>query len=95
MYCGMLMEEASVGELFGNPKHPYTVGLMECIPSIEIKAEKLNSIPGYVPHPSQYPNGCRFSNRCTKAMDICSRKLPDLIEIEVGHKVRCWLYGEE
>lgn len=95
MYCGIVMEEASVEELFRNPKHPYTVGLMECIPSIEIKAEKLNSIPGYVPHPSQYPNGCRFSNRCSKAMDICSRELPDLIEIEVGHKVRCWLYGEE
>ena len=95
MYCGKIMEEASVEELFRNPKHPYTIGLMECIPSIEIKAEKLNSIPGYVPHPSQYPNGCRFSNRCTKAMDICSRKLPDLIEIEVGHKVGCWLYDEE
>ena len=95
MYCGIVMEEASVEELFRNPKHPYTIGLMECIPSIEMKAEKLNSIPGYVPHPSQYPDGCRFSNRCTKAMDICSRKMPNLIEIEVGHKVRCWLYGEE
>lgn len=92
MYCGKVMEEAPVVDLFRNPMHPYTVGLMECIPSIDTKAAKLTSIPGYVPHPSQYPNGCRFSNRCNKAMDICSRKLPDLIEVEVGHKVGCWLY---
>lgn len=92
MYCGKVMEEASVGDLFRNPKHPYTLGLMECIPSIEKKVDKLTSIPGYVPHPSQYPNGCRFSNRCNKAMDICSRKIPELIEIKEGHKVGCWLY---
>ncbi|HEY8362724.1 MAG TPA: oligopeptide/dipeptide ABC transporter ATP-binding protein, partial [Tissierellaceae bacterium] len=71
---------------------PYTVGLMKCIPSIDTKVEKLYSIPGYIPHPSQFPNGCRFSNRCTKAMDICSNKQPDLMEIKEGHKVRCWLY---
>jgi len=95
MYCGKVMEEASVGDLFRNPKHPYTVGLMECIPSIDTKSDKLISIPGYVPHPSQYPNGCRFSNRCTTAMDICSRKVPELLEIEVGHKVGCWLYVKD
>lgn len=94
MYCGKVMEEASVEELFRSPKHPYTVGLMECIPSIDVKAKKLISIPGYVPNPSEYPNGCRFSNRCTKAMDICSEKQPEFIEIEVGHKVGCWLYAK-
>lgn len=92
MYCGKVMEEASVKDLFQNPMHPYTVGLMKCIPSIDTKVEKLYSIPGYIPHPSQFPNGCRFSNRCTKAMDICSNKQPDLMEIKEGHKVRCWLY---
>jgi oligopeptide/dipeptide ABC transporter ATP-binding protein len=92
MYCGKVMEEASVKDLFQNPMHPYTVGLMKCIPSIDKKVEKLYSIPGYIPHPSQFPNGCRFSNRCTKAMDICSNKQPDLMEIKEGHKVRCWLY---
>jgi oligopeptide/dipeptide ABC transporter ATP-binding protein len=92
MYCGKIMEETSVVNLFRNPLHPYTVGLMRCIPSIENKVSKLRSIPGYVPHPSQYPSGCRFSNRCDKAMDICHRELPELVEIEEAHRVRCWLY---
>lgn len=91
MYCGKIMEETSVGNLFRNPMHPYTVGLMQCIPSIEKKVSKLNAIPGYVPHPSQYPKGCRFSSRCSKVMDICCSEQPELIEIEEGHKVRCWL----
>ena len=92
MYCGKIMEETSVASLFRNPFHPYTVGLMQCIPSIDTKVSKLKSIPGYVPHPSQYPSGCRFSNRCAKAMDICCKELPELVEIEEDHKVRCWLY---
>jgi oligopeptide/dipeptide ABC transporter ATP-binding protein len=92
MYCGMIMEETSVGNLFRNPLHPYTTGLMECIPSIDNKVDKLKSIPGYVPHPSQYPSGCRFSNRCGRVMDICRREMPELSEIEKDHKVRCWLY---
>lgn len=92
MYCGKVMEEAEVKSLFKNPMHPYTVGLMECIPRIDAKVDKLNAIPGYVPHPSQYPKGCRFNNRCSKSMDICGKELPELVEIEEGHKVRCWLY---
>ncbi|HWQ30049.1 MAG TPA: ABC transporter ATP-binding protein [Negativicutes bacterium] len=92
MYCGRIMEEASVAELFRKPLHPYTTGLMECIPSIDNKVEKLKSIPGSVPHPSQYPSGCRFSNRCSRVMDICTREMPELSEIEKDHKVRCWLY---
>lgn len=92
MYCGKVMEEASVASLFRSPMHPYTVGLLQCIPSIDTKADKLNSIPGYVPHPSRFPKGCRFSSRCGRAMVICSKEMPELIEIEEGHKVRCWLY---
>jgi peptide/nickel transport system ATP-binding protein len=93
MYCGKVMEEADVRSLFRNPMHPYTVGLMECIPRIDVKVERLNAIPGYVPHPSQFPEGCRFSSRCRKVMDICSREMPELMEINEGHKVRCWLYN--
>ncbi|HWR61097.1 MAG TPA: ABC transporter ATP-binding protein [Clostridia bacterium] len=92
MYCGKIMEETSVANLFRNPLHPYTVGLMQCIPSIENKVSKLKYIPGYVPHPAMYPKGCRFGNRCGKAMDICREELPGLVEIEEDHKVRCWLY---
>ncbi|KUO75389.1 MAG: peptide ABC transporter ATP-binding protein [Clostridia bacterium BRH_c25] len=93
MYCGRIMEETSVESLFRYPMHPYTVGLMNCIPSIDTKVSKLNAIPGYVPHPSRYPEGCRFSNRCGRVMDICSKEMPELIEMEEGHKVRCWLYA--
>ncbi|HYE84649.1 MAG TPA: ABC transporter ATP-binding protein [Clostridia bacterium] len=94
MYCGKIMEDTSVASLFRNPMHPYTVGLMQCIPSIDTKVSKLNAIPGYVPHPSQYPTGCRFSSRCSRAMDICGKELPELVEIEEGHRVRCWLYSK-
>lgn len=92
MYCGKIMEETSVASLFRNPLHPYTIGLMQCIPSIENKVSKLKSIPGYVPHPSQYPGGCRFSNRCDRVMDICCKEQPELVAIEEDHRVRCWLY---
>lgn len=92
MYCGKIMEETSVASLFRNPLHPYTIGLMQCIPSIENKVSKLKYIPGYVPHPSMYPEGCRFSNRCGRVMDICCKEMPELVELEEDHKVRCWLY---
>jgi len=92
MYCGKIMEEAMVHELFSTPLHPYTVGLIKCIPRIDTVEEKLYSIPGYVPHPSQLPTGCPFSDRCDKAMDMCKDKMPELKEIRNGHKVRCWLY---
>lgn len=93
MYGGKVMEEANVYELFGKPMHPYTVGLMQCIPRVDLKVDKLNAIPGYVPHPTQYPTGCRFSNRCGRTIDKCHSEMPELIEIEPNHKVRCWLYN--
>lgn len=94
MYCGKVMEEAEVKDLFRNPMHPYTVGLMACIPRMDESVERLLAIPGYVPHPTQYPEGCRFSNRCSKASERCKVEMPELKEIENGHKVRCWLYDE-
>lgn len=90
MYCGKIMEEASVQDLFRKPMHPYTVGLMKCIPRIDSSVDKLYSIPGYIPHPSQFPEGCRFNDRCDRATDKCREKMPELIEIHDGHKVRCW-----
>lgn len=90
MYCGKILEEASVKDLFRNPMHPYTVGLMKCIPKFDSAVEKLYSIPGYIPHPSQFPEGCRFNDRCEYVKDICRQTMPDLIEMEEGHKVRCW-----
>lgn len=92
MYCGKIMEETTNQRLFKNPKNPYTKGLMKCIPRIDDKLEYLDTIEGYVPHPTDFPKGCRFSTRCPEVMERCKEELPELKEIEPGHKVRCWLY---
>ncbi len=93
MYCGKIMEETTNQRLFKNPKNPYTKGLMKCIPRIDDTLEYLDTIEGYVPHPTDFPAGCRFSTRCPEVMDHCKVELPELKEVEPGHKVRCWLYG--
>jgi peptide/nickel transport system ATP-binding protein len=95
MYCGKIMEEANVKELFRSPKHPYTMGLMKCIPRIEDTVDTLYAIPGYIPNASQYSDACRFHERCDKAMDICRKKEPEYLEIEEDHRVRCWLYNNK
>lgn len=92
MYCGKVMEESPVDVLFSDPLHPYTIGLMNCIPRIDISKDELYSIPGYVPNISDYPSGCRFHERCSKAKTICREKMPDLIQINEDRRVRCWLY---
>ncbi len=93
MYCGKIMEEAPVKELFRSPKNPYTKGLIKCIPRIdEKKRELLEIIEGCVPYPTDFPTGCRFSTRCPNVMERCKTELPDLIEAVPGHKVRCHLY---
>ncbi len=95
MYCGQIMEEASVEDLFKKPLHPYTTGLMKCIPRIDAVSDNLYAIPGYIPNAGNYSNGCRFNDRCDKVMDICKKKMPELVETEEGHKVRCWLNHSE
>lgn len=95
MYAGKIMEEASVKELFKNPKHPYTYGLMNSIPKMTETKEHLYTIKGMVPNLLHLPNGCRFCPRCDKAMKICTMFEPDLYETEDGHKVRCFLYNKE
>lgn len=94
MYAGQVVEETDVETLFEDPKHPYTIGLMNSIPDLENEREYLETIPGSVPLAHQMPTGCRFAPRCSKAMPICEEKAPDLLQLE-GHKCRCWLYAEE
>jgi len=94
MYAGQVVEETDVETLFENPKHPYTIGLMNSIPDLEDEREYLETIPGSVPLAHQMPKGCRFAPRCSKAMPICEEKAPELLQLE-GHKCRCWLYAEE
>ncbi|MCX7885109.1 MAG: ABC transporter ATP-binding protein [Caloramator sp.] len=93
MYAGKVVEEAEVIELFKNPKHPYTLGLLESKPQIHVEKEKLYSIPGQVPDSINLPNGCYFYPRCEKAIKICKEVMPSLKEIGKGHKVACHLYG--
>lgn len=95
MYCGQVVEEASVDDLFNEPLHPYTQGLIASIPSIEGNIEKLNSIPGNVPTPDNLPVGCRFAPRCPKAFDRCFSEQPDLTLKSAHRSVRCFLYDDE
>lgn len=94
MYAGQVVEETDVETLFENPKHPYTIGLMNSIPELEDEREYLETIPGSVPLAHQMPKGCRFAPRCSKVMPVCEEKAPELLQLE-GHKCRCWLYAEE
>ncbi|TCP70482.1 ABC transporter ATP-binding protein [Baia soyae] len=94
MYAGQVVEQTDRFRLFRNPKHPYTQGLMNSIPKIEDKRERLYSIPGQVPNPHQMPKGCRFAPRCEYVMDICRVNSPDLLAVEEGHLSRCFLHQE-
>ncbi len=94
MYAGKVMEYTDADRLFNNPKHPYTIGLMESIPILGNKTEnqKLKTIPGSVPSLFNLPSGCRFSDRCPDAFDECKITPPEMVEIETGHIVRCLKY---
>lgn len=97
MYAGNIVEESTVKEIFHNPKHPYTAGLLESIPKSfgENKKTRLETIPGNVPNLITPPGGCRFHPRCKFAMDVCSISKPRMVEIYEGHKVACFLYSQE
>jgi peptide/nickel transport system ATP-binding protein len=95
MYAGRVVEEASVEQLFDRPLHPYTQGLIRSIPRIDRAAKRksrLEAIAGVVPSLLDPPPGCRFAARCKFATPACSKAMPELREIEPGHKVACILY---
>ena len=96
MYLGRIVEQASVNELFDNPQHPYTQGLLNSIPHIdEEKLPRLRAIEGVVPDPYEIPSGCAFSDRCPSFMPgTCDRAMPELDETAPGHRVRCFLYSD-
>jgi peptide/nickel transport system ATP-binding protein len=92
MYAGEFVEDAPARELFDNPLHPYTVGLMNSFPSISGEKRKLTGIPGSPPDLAAPPAGCRFHPRCPKAMNICSQTAPVMKAVSAGHSVACHLY---
>ncbi len=94
MYAGKVVEEAPVGELFADPRHPYTQGLIRSIPRIDLDAgrkTRLEAIPGTVPSLLSPPPGCRFAARCRFATEACRAEEPPLREVSPGHKVACIL----
>lgn len=93
MYAGSLVEWAKAGELFTNPLHPYTKGLMNCAPGKDsADLERLPTIPGTVPHLDEMPPGCPFQPRCQYALPRCSTQFPPVI-LHESHKTACWLYA--
>lgn len=95
MYAGHMVEYASSAELHKDPRHPYTQGLLQSIPNIELSDQKLSAIPGSPPNMVNPPKGCRFWPRCSYAKEECRIKEPALIDVGRNHLVRCVLYGKE
>ncbi|MEK4048239.1 ABC transporter ATP-binding protein [Paenibacillus sp. FSL H8-0048] len=94
MYSGQIVEEGGVVELFQNPQHPYTRGLLKSKPVMGQRLEELYSIPGQVPSPLELAPSCYFHDRCGHCMPVCRTRQPLLKETGHGQKVSCWLYEE-
>lgn len=92
MYLGKIVESGDVHEIYHNPTMPYTQGLMESIPSLDVDKGRLEPIKGVVPDPYEVPDGCPFNNRCPHVMDICKEEDPPLEEVAEGHQSSCWLH---
>ena len=91
MYLGKIVEEAEAVELFKNPKHPYTMGLMKSIPTLATPKGKLYTIEGFIATADNKPSGCGFHPRCPYAMEICKTKTPEFTYLENGHRYACHL----
>jgi peptide/nickel transport system ATP-binding protein/oligopeptide transport system ATP-binding protein len=89
MYAGRIVEEAPVTHLFDRPLHPYTRGLLECVPSLEQDRDRLVAIRGTLPDPARRPTGCRFAPRCPHAVPACTRAVPPLAAFNPGHTAAC------
>ena len=95
MYAGKIVERATCDQIFEKPMHPYTYGLMQCIPKLDDDdTERLSVIEGMVPSFDDMPKGCAFCPRCKEAREICKQKMPELTEVE-GRMVRCFKYTQE
>ncbi len=94
MYTGRVVEESPVRELFANPAHPYTRGLLRSLPSVAKEGSRLPTIEGMVPAMTALPSGCKFNPRCPEVMPICRGKEPARMIVGKGHDARCYLHGE-
>jgi oligopeptide transport system ATP-binding protein len=94
MYGGKIVETGSVDEIFYNPKHPYTWGLLGSMPKVDSKGEDLLAIPGSPPDLSDPPKGCPFVTRCPYAMKVCKNEMPAYTVLSDTQKTACWLLDE-
>lgn len=92
MYAGTVVEHAPVALLFNEPKHPYTVGLLNSIPNLDEEVKRLKPIAGLMPDPTDPPSGCKFHPRCPKAQPICAQRVPAFTSLSDGHMVSCLIY---
>jgi peptide/nickel transport system ATP-binding protein len=94
LYAGEIMEEGSISQVFKNKLHPYTRGLLGCVPRVDVNKKdiSLKAIPGFIPRPDQLPPGCVFAPRCELVRDACRAESPLLKEIESGHLTSCYRY---
>ena len=90
MYSGRIVEQAAVLDLFDEPQHPYTVGLLAAAPTLDRTSDDLPSIAGQIPDPAHRPGGCQFHPRCPFVIDQCRQEAPPLQEIKPGHRSACW-----
>ena len=95
MYAGRVIEKGTADDIFHNPCHPYTIGLMKSKPVVGKKVEELYNIPGSVPNPVDMPNYCYFKDRCEMQCEHCSGKYPPEIKISDTHFVSCYRYMEQ
>ena len=91
MYCGQVVERCSVNQLFSNPQHPYTIGLLGSVPKLNQEQNRLTAIEGQVPTPTAQLSGCRFAPRCPFAMERCKCEAPHLSDLGDNHAAACWL----
>ncbi|SFG36455.1 ABC transporter ATP-binding protein [Sporolactobacillus nakayamae] len=94
MYGGKIVETGTLDEIFYNPKHPYTWGLLSSMPKLHAKTDKLLAIPGTPPDLSNPPKGCPFAPRCPHAMKVCTEHMPAYTELSATQKAACWLLDE-
>jgi oligopeptide/dipeptide ABC transporter ATP-binding protein len=92
MYGGQIVEIGPAEQIFGSPMHPYTKGLIGCVPNINMDQDHLVSMPGSPPDLVTPPTGCPFADRCPEVMDICRERQPELKEYHPGQQAACWLY---
>ena len=89
MYAGRIVEQADVRDIYAKPAHPYTKGLLDSIPRLDLKGQELSAIGGLPPNLMHIPPGCAFNPRCTMAQDICRRDRPELVEVGPHRKAAC------